>query len=86
MTARREAVVELAAAVFAGGEQAGTVAFSRTCTRAARLKRRCDCGHTVDGSRDRDQLYRYHVAKVIGEPGLVQRTDCDPCSRADARY
>jgi hypothetical protein len=64
----------------------GSVAFGRTCTRAARLKRRCDCGHWVDGSRTGTELYRYQVWKLVGATELEQRTDCEPCARVDARY
>jgi len=60
----------------------GVVAFARDCIRQARLKRRLDCGHWIDGS----ELYRYYVAKIYGDEGLYQRTDCEPCARVDRRY
>lgn len=79
--------VARARAVFAvGGEDGGAVAFARTCIRAARLKRLCDCGHWVDGSAARDQLYRYQVWKIVGQHGVEQRTDCEPCARVDLRF
>jgi hypothetical protein len=58
------------------------VAFERTCTRRAILKRKLSCGHWVDGS----ELYRYHVHKLNCDLELTQRLDCEPCARADARY
>jgi hypothetical protein len=54
-------------------------AFARTCTRRARLKRRCDCGHYIDGS----EPYRYIVWKLNGDAAITQRTDCEFCARAD---
>lgn len=85
MSATLEQRLATARLAFAGGEDPGRVVFSRTCLRAARLKRLCDCGHWVDGSRDRDQIYRYQVWKLPGTSGVEQRTDCEPCARVDVR-
>ena len=57
------------------------IAFARTCTRRARLKRPLDCGHVIDGS----EPYRYQVWRVNGDPrgAISQRTDCEFCARHD---
>lgn len=58
------------------------VSFARECIRRARLKRRLDCGHTVDGS----EPYRYQVWRFnLDPPGVSQRTDCEQCARVDLR-
>jgi hypothetical protein len=57
-------------------------AFERVEVRRSRLKRRCDCGHWIDGS----EPYRYAVWKVRGAAGVEQRLDCEFCARVDARY
>lgn len=56
-------------------------AFERTATRAARLKRKLDCGHWIDGS----EPYRYQVWRTNDQPRgvLSQRTDCEFCARGD---
>lgn len=60
----------------------GALAFSRIAHRRAKLKRRLDCGHVIDGS----EPYRYQVWKGNGDAGLTQRTDCEFCARGDSRY
>lgn|GEM_PF-6236031 len=57
-------------------------AFYRVVVRRARLKRRCDCGHVIDGS----EPYRYQVFKLRCERWITQRLDCEPCARADGCY
>lgn len=59
-------------------------AFHRSETRRTRLKRRCDCGHWIDGT----EPYRYSVWRVNSDPAGViqQRLDCEFCARADNRY
>lgn len=59
----------------------GALAFARVSDRRARLKRRCDCGHVIDGS----EPYRYQVWKYNGDAELSQRTDCESCARRDLR-
>lgn len=54
-------------------------AFVRDCVRRARLKRRCDCGHWIDGA----EPYRYQVWKLNGDRQITQRTDCEWCARQD---
>lgn len=54
-------------------------AFVRSCVRRARLKRRLDCGHWIDGS----EPYRYQVWKLNGDREISQRTDCEFCARGD---
>jgi hypothetical protein len=54
-------------------------AFARSVVRRARLKRRCDCGHWIDGS----EPYRYQVWKLNADRGITQRTDCEQCARDD---
>lgn len=60
----------------------GTTAFQRFCVRRARLKRKLECGHWIDGS----EPYRYGVWKHYGDDRIWQRTDCEECARVDARY
>ena len=62
-------------------ERIGTTAFSRTCTRRSKLKRKLECGHWIDGS----EPYRYHVSKCYGDAELTQRRDCEFCARVDLR-
>ena len=57
------------------------LAFSRIANRRAKLKRRCDCGHWIDGS----EPYRYQVWKCNGDQTISQRTDCETCAREDLR-
>lgn len=57
------------------------LAFSRIADRRALRKRRCDCGHWIDGS----EPYRYQVWKQNGDETISQRTDCEACARADLR-
>ena len=59
-----------------------TPEFSRTVVRRRKLKVKLDCGHWIDGS----ELYRYQVWKYRDDPGITQRTDCEPCAREDNRY
>lgn len=56
-------------------------AFERTEERTTILKRRCDCGHWIDGS----EPYRYQVWKMRHDGSrLEQRRDCEFCARVDA--
>lgn len=56
-------------------------AFKRTEDRKTRLKRKCDCGHWIDGG----EPYRYQVWKINGDRTITQRTDCEFCAREDLR-
>lgn len=76
---RRLTLLELEEAAYTYA--APLLAFHRVETRRARLKRRTDCGHVIDGS----EPYRYQVWKVPGTAGVGQRTDCEFCSRRDLR-
>lgn len=55
-------------------------AFERTEERKTILKRRCDCGHWIDGS----EPYRYQVWKMRDALQLEQRRDCEFCARVDS--
>jgi len=57
-------------------------AFYRVAVRRARLKRRLDCGHVIDGS----EPYRYQVFKIREDVSIMQRLDCEPCARVDGCY
>ena len=61
------------------------VAFSRSEIRHRQRKVLADCGHWIDGSRRRLTPYRYTVEKVVGEPGVRQRLDCEECARSDLK-
>ena len=70
------------AAELAAWERAqAAFAFARECVRRALLKRRCDCGHWIDGG----EPYRYQVWKLAGASSIDQRTDCEFCARGDLR-
>jgi hypothetical protein len=57
-------------------------AFHRVDERKTILKRRCDCGHWIDGT----EPYRYQVWKLNSDTTISQRLDCEPCARRDASY
>jgi hypothetical protein len=60
------------------------LAFARTTTRRAKLKKQLDCGHVIDGT----EPYRYSVwRRNYDDRGVIhQRTDCEFCARKDNRY
>ena len=69
--------------LVAGSESPGASwLFHRIARRRARLKRRLDCGHVIDGT----EPYRYEVGRLAGTTGLVQSLSCEFCARADDSY
>ena len=60
----------------------GSYAFARVEGRRSSYRRSGDCGHAID----RTEPYRYSVWKIVGDDGIGQRCDCEPCARADNRY
>lgn len=65
-------------------EKQRAVAFERSETRKARLKRKLDCGHWIDGT----EPYRYSVWRTNDMPRgtIEQRLDCEFCAREDNHY
>lgn len=72
--------IDQLAAALAWERAQTALAFERSEARRTILKRRCDCGHWIDGG----EPYRYQVWKLNRDPELTQRLDCEFCARVDS--